>query len=564
MLMFFGPLVCGLGIGLWWMFASRAPWAERLIGVAAIIVAAIVTNILADKSVQGFGFILYGVPWGLSVFVVAVTLLSRASARTRTLVTVLSVVAVFVYLDLLRNDGIRGDMVATLNWRWTPSVEEQFLAARKSAGGQSSGTKPLTAAEADWDPNQAGEWPEFRGPQRDSHAPGMTLATDWRSRPPREVWRRKIGPGWSSFCVVGNRLFTQEQRGAVECVVCYDASTGREIWFHENTDRFWEPVGGTGPRATPTFRDGKLYTLGANGVVNCLNPITGASLWTRDLRKDSGAQPPQWGFSSSPLVVGNRVIVHAGGTGLKADKDTSEVEKGIVAYDAATGEVRWCSSAGDHSYSSPQLHDDGLQPVVLMLTNSGLTAIEPDSGAKRWEHAWKFEGYRVVQPLAIGASSFLLGTGMGAGTRRIDVAPSQNNYAVTEQWTSRDMKPYFNDFVEHDGYLYGFDHDIFGCIDLATGKRTWKKGRYGGGQVLLLPDGDQLLVLSELGELVLLKANPKQHEELSRLKVLDGKSWNHPVLVNYRLYVRNGEEAACFEMPPASAAASSTDAAPQS
>jgi hypothetical protein len=184
-----------------------------------------------------------------------------------------------------------------------------------------------------------------------------------------------------------------------------------------------------------------------------------------------------------------------------------------------------------------------------MLTNDGITLVDPVDGSLLGEHDWEFNGYRVVQPLVVENSSILLGSPMGTGTQRIEVRWDGAQFICEESWTSRGMNPYFNDYVMHDGYLYGFDNNIFACVDLNTGKRMWKRGRYGNGQVLLLPSGDQLLVISEQGEVVLLRATPEKLSEIARYKVLEGRTWNHPVLVGNRLYVRNGEEAGCFEVP---------------
>jgi len=279
------------------------------------------------------------------------------------------------------------------------------------------------------------------------------------------------------------------------------------------------------------------------------DPVTGAEVWQRDIGQDAGRQPPTWGYSSSPLVTDGVVIVHAGGT----------ADRGLLAYDAQTGEIRWTAPAGDHSYSSPQLSDILGTPSVLMLTNKGLTFHEPATGRLLGKHDWVFGGYRVLQPLVLDGSSVLLGTAMGTGTKRISVTVAGDGFAIQEQWLSK-LSPTFNDFVAHAGYLYGFDNNIFACVDLADGQRKWKGGRYGNGQVLLLPRGDQLLVLSEEGELVLLRATPEKLVELARHPALAGRTWNHPVLVGDRLYVRNGEEAACFAMPVADVAAG--DSAP--
>ena len=346
--------------------------------------------------------------------------------------------------------------------------------------------------------------------------------------------------GLVEFSVAGHSIFTQEQRGDAEAIVCYDADTGNERWSHTSPARFWESVAGAGPRATPTLKDGKLFAVGATGLVHCLNPANGTPIWERDLTKDAARAPLTWGFSSSPLVLGDVVIVYAGG----AD------EKGVFAYDINSGEPRWSVPAGDHSYSSPQLANVAGRDVVLMLTNTGLTAIDPLDGKEAWNYEWKYEGYRTLQPLVVDGSGILLGTGMGTGTRRVDVTlASSGSPEINDRWTSLEMKPDFNDYVAHNGFLYGFDHNFFTCVDLETGKRTWKKRGYGNGQVLLLPDADQLLVLTENGDVVVLRTDSKNSEELARTKVLDNKTWNHPVLVGDRLYVRNGEEAVCLQLP---------------
>ncbi len=221
----------------------------------------------------------------------------------------------------------------------------------------------------------------------------------------------------------------------------------------------------------------------------------------------------------------------------------------MLAYDVETGHLRWTSPTGDHSYSSPQLSTVNGKQCVLMLTNTGITFVDPADGKLLGKHDWDYFGYRVVQPLVLDGSSVLLGGGLEAGTQRIEVRWDGEQFATETSWMSSRMRPDFNDSVAHDGYLYGFDNNIFACVDIATGERMWKRGRYGNGQVLLLPVADQLLVISETGELVLLRATPKKLVELARYQVLDGRTWNHPVLVGDRLYVRNSKEAACFEVP---------------
>jgi outer membrane protein assembly factor BamB len=182
-----------------------------------------------------------------------------------------------------------------------------------------------------------------------------------------------------------------------------------------------------------------------------------------------------------------------------------------------------------------------------MSTNLGLQFLSVTDGSTIWNHEWPVENYRAIQPLVMG-DSVLIGTSLGVGTRKIKVAHEGESWKISEAWTAKDMKPDFNDFVEYEGCVYGFDGNIFSCVDCATGKRKWKKGRYGNGQVLLLPDAGQLLVISETGELVLVKTDPDKHIELGKIQALTGKTWNHPVLIGNRLYLRNAEEAACYEL----------------
>jgi outer membrane protein assembly factor BamB len=273
--------------------------------------------------------------------------------------------------------------------------------------------------------------------------------------------------------------------------------------------------------------------------VDCLDAVSGRPIWSRELTADTGAKLPDWGFAGSPLVVDDLVVVYAGGPD----------GKGVVAYDAASGEPRWFAPTGRVSYSSPHLATiDGVRQV-LILTDAGATSLAPASGAVLWEYAWPLEGMaRIVQPLLTDDGRVMIGTGFGKGVRSIRVSREDGSWTVNEGWVSRNLKPYFNDMVAHRGHLYGFDGNILACIDARTGERRWKKGRYGNGQVLLIVDQDLLLVLSETGDIVLVAADPEEFREVARAPAIEGKTWNHPVIVDDRLYVRNGEEAAAFRL----------------
>jgi outer membrane protein assembly factor BamB len=367
----------------------------------------------------------------------------------------------------------------------------------------------------------------------------VRIETDWSQKPPVALWRRPIGPGWSSFAVHGNLLYTQEQRGEDEIVACYNLTTGEPVWRHRDPARFWESNAGAGPRATPTLSNGRLYAFGATGILNALDARDGSVLWSRNAASDTGAKLPGWGFASSPLVVDDVVIVAASGR--------------LAAYEVATGNPRWFGPARGGSYSSPHLMTIGGIAQILLLSSAGVTSVAPADGTLLWQHEWP--GVTILQPARTADSDVLITTGDmsgGVGMRRVVVAHGASGWSVEERWTSTGLKPYFNDFVVHKGYAFGFDGSILACLDLQDGKRQWKGGRYGHGQFVLIPDQELLLVVSEEGEVALVRATPDQFTELARFKAIEGKTWNHPVLVRDVLLVRNGEEMAAFRLALAS------------
>ena len=532
---------------VWWFGFSRVKWTDRVLAFVGLVAAGLVANRLADPSMQGFGSLFFALPVVLTAWALWLAVAGKRSPAFVRGGFLAMLCLTWGYFTLIRMDGVDGSQRTAFHWRWTPKAEDLFLAqlaqAKETPGPASPSDLPAAAIVL-----QDGDWPEFRGPLRDGDQ-GGTIGTDWNSAPPPLLWKHAVGPAWSSVAIVGNRLFTQEQRGDAEAVVCLDAESGREIWAHEDAARFAEPVAGPGPRATPTFVDGNLYTYGAKGVLNCLDAASGTVKWTRDVVADSGAPVPMWGFSSSPLVVGagaeGIVVVCAGGTG----------GKGLLAYRAASGEPAWTAPTGKQSYSSPHLASIGGETQLLFFSETGLTAFEPTTGKILWEHAVPAPNWRAVQPHAVGDSGILIGS-EDLGLVLLDVTRSGDSAAeptwtVTQRWATKSMKPAYNDFVVHDGYVYGFDGGVFGCVELASGKRQWKAGRFGHGQVLLLAEQPLLLVLSETGEVVLVATNPKKLEELGRFQAIEGKTWNHPVVAHGRLYVRNDQEMACFNVQPA-------------
>ena len=459
-------------------------------------------------------------------------------------------------MAFIRTGGFTASFHNDLHWRWTKTPEQRLLAQSgieppkppplpvaavtpeklpAAPSATESIPPPVPAATLPPAPPKVeahGVWPGFRGPHRDSIIPGVRIKTDWTASPPVKLWSRPVGPGWSSFAVEGDLIYTQEQRGPDEVVTCYNLATGKPVWAHRDSARFYESNGGPGPRGTPTVSNGRVYTFGATGIANALKAGDGTLVWSRNAASETGAKTPDWGFASSPLVVDDVVFVAASGN--------------LIAYDAVTGTRRWTGPARGVSYSSPHLATiDGLKQVLL-LSSDGLASFDVAEGALLWEHRWK--GYPIVQPALTADGNVLVSVSDSSGTRRLAPARGASGWTVEERWTSIGLKPYFNDFVVHDGHAFGFDGSILACIDLADGKRKWKGGRYGNGQLVLLDDQDLLLVLSEEGELALVGATPDQFTEVARFPAIEGKTWNHPVLVGDVLLVRNGEEMAAFRL----------------
>lgn len=561
----FGSVIGTLGIILWWLFFSRAPWSERLGALAITAVALIATKAVAHPSITGAG-------QGYLIYLMVIQLVSLAlvlwavgsrglSVGARRASMAATIVIACGLSAIIRTDGVSSSLLGSdYHWRWTPTAEELLLA--KTAAEPERVVPPtpamtevpnpapapeavavapaavpavVRAAPAPPEVATVAEWPGFRGNARDSVVHGVRINSDWSSSPPVQIWRRPVGPGWSSFAVHGDLIYTQEQRGDEEMVAAYRLSTGEPVWRHSDPVRFYESNGGAGPRATPTIDHGRVFSHGATGIVNAFDARTGKVIWSHNAAADTDVPLPGWGFSSSPLVIAEKVIVAASGA--------------LIAYDAATGERRWLMKSRGGSYSSPHLLTiDGVDQVVLM-GGQGTTSVAVADGTVLWANAWA--GAPMVQPALLAGGDLVITSADamgGLGVRRLGLVHAASNWTVTERWTSRGLKPYFNDYVIHKGHAYGFDGNILSSVNLENGERAWKGGRYGNGQMLLLADQDLLLVISEEGELALVSATPDKFTEVARFPALNAKTWNHPVLVGDVLLVRNGEEMAAFKL----------------
>lgn len=527
-------VIGGLVILVWWLFFSRARWIERIAAPVLIVLALIGTKRLVHESIAGggMGMLLYilAIPvFSMGLVLWAVVSRHFSTAKRRLAFVAMLIIGCSVFL-FLRTDGLTAEFDNDLHWRWSQTREQKLAAAEASEETANPATTGPAGA------NTEIGWTGFRGAQRDSTVRGSKINTDWSASPPVELWRRPVGPAWSSFAVQDGRFYTQEQRVDDEIVSCHDIKTGKPVWRHRDKARFYESNGGPGPRATPAISNGRVYSQGATGIVNALDASTGNVIWTRNAVNDTGAKIPGWGIAGSPLVVDDLVIVAAAGS--------------LVAYETATGKPRWQGPAGGSGYSSPQLVTvNGIQQIVL-LRSTGVTSVSLTDGKLLWEHAWG--GEPIVQPAVADNGDLLISVSQASGLRRLTVGQSNGGWSAQERWTTEDINPWFNDFVVHKGHAFGFDGSELVCVNLDDGKLKWRGKQYGYGQLVLLPEQDVLIVLSEKGELALAKATPDQFTELGHLQALEGKTWNHPVVVGDILLVRNDHEMAAYRLQPGS------------
>lgn len=565
-----------LALVVWWLLFSRAAWFDRVAAIVLMLGAMAAAWPFLDLSLQtgamGLVYPMLAVPGLCLAFVIWAAASRGWSPAVRRATMAVAIVLPCFAWTLARTGGFTGGFENDIAFRWAPTPEDRVLAMPDDTPAvvpvspaptpattpvASNGTPSLTSVATAADPtpdatpavegvNASLDWPGFRGRERDGIVRGVRIATDWSASPPKELWRRPIGPGWSSFAVHGDVFYTQEQRGQDETVAAYRVSTGAPVWKHRDAARFWESNAGAGPRGTPTLGNGRVYALGATGILNVLDAATGRAVWMRNAGTDSNTRVPEWGFSASPWLVDDLVIVAAAGK--------------LVAYDAATGTLRWIGPDGGPGYSSPHLLTIHGVPQILLLDAKGATSVSPADGKKLWDVAVTSGGMAspIVQPAMTADGDVLITAGDITGLHRIAVAKSGSEWSATSRWSTNGLKPYFNDFVVHDGFAYGFDGSLLACIDLADGKRRWKGGRYGSGQLVLLPDQDLLLVLGEEGDLALVSATADKFTELGKVPAISGKTWNHPVLVGDILLVRNGEEMAAFRLGADRAAPAAT------
>jgi outer membrane protein assembly factor BamB len=365
------------------------------------------------------------------------------------------------------------------------------------------------------------------------------IETAWPEGGLPPLYKQPIGGGYASFVIADGVAFTIEQRRGQEVAAAYDLETGREVWTRSWTADFRETLGGDGPRATPTWDEGRLFVLGAEGNLEVLEGATGEIVWERNILEDANAGNLTWGMSASPLIVDEKVVVLPGGSGGSS----------VIAYDKATGDILWKSLDDTQAYTSPILVTLAGERQILVVSARRAMGLSVDGGALLWDHPWVTnQGINVAQPLVLGEDRVFLSAGYGHGAEVVEILRDDAGMKARSVWSNTRMKNKFTSSVLHEGHIYGLDEAILACVDASTGDLKWKGGRYGYGQLVFA--SGHLVVLTERGEVALVKATPERHEEIAMFPAIEGKTWNHPAIGGGILLVRNANEMAAFRIAP--------------
>ena len=384
-------------------------------------------------------------------------------------------------------------------------------------------------------PVVAGDWVGWRGPNRDGVSTESGWRSDWSSRPPEVTWKAEVGVGFSAVSVSDGRLYTMgrsavgeggKKDGGKDTVYCFDAADGSKVWTYSYSCKLVDNLHDGGPAATPTVDDGKVYTLSKEGHLFCFEKSKGKIEWQKELAKALGVKMPGWGFSSSPLVHGELLILDAGP---------------LVAFDRKTGDLRWKTRPYVCGYGSPVPFEVDGAPQVAHLNNDGLLVCRLPSGETADLLPWKTSFATNGSTPVIAGGSIFISTGYKRGCSLVEFA----NGKLRGVYENKNMNNHINSCVLRDGHLYGIDGNSndprrtieLVCLEAKTGTVKWKKNGFGCGS-LMAADG-KLIVLSDSGELAIVEARPDAYHELARHKVLDGRCWTVPVLANGRIYCRN-------------------------
>ena len=390
-------------------------------------------------------------------------------------------------------------------------------------------------------PLEGADWPLWSGPAGNLTSLGNGLF-DGGGFGLERVWSRPLGSAYSGIVVVGGWLTTAFSDGESDYLVALDASSGVEQWRYRISDTYKGHDGSDdGPLATPTIDGGVVYGLGARGGLFAVSLEDGKERWRRDLVADFGAVKPNYGFTTSPTVIGDLLVVETGGGDGRS----------ISAFDRANGELRWSTGDDPVRYQSPMAFELRGETSLVAVTDRSLLGLAPETGEVLWTHLHTEgdgRGFGSAQPVPVGEGGILLTDGPESALFR--VSKDAEGYSVKEAWRSRALRGGFAVPVPYEGHLYGYSGNFLTCVDAATGESVWKSRPPGQGDLVLI-DG-HLVILTRSGEIVVAEATPEEYSEVSRVQALDRGYFTRPSFAGGKVYVRNLTEISAVGITKAS------------
>jgi len=378
------------------------------------------------------------------------------------------------------------------------------------------------------------DWPQWRGPNRDGISKETGLLKQWPSDGPPLVWKAKgAGSGYSSLAISNGRLFTMGLRGNREYVFAFDVATGKEAWATAHGNAFHNDRG-NGPRGTPTVDGERLYALGGSGDLSCLEAATGKVVWTMNVLQKFGGANIQWGISESPLVIGEKVLVNAGGPGAS-----------IVALNKKDGSLIWKSQSDEEGYSSAIAVEAAGGTQVVFFTATRVVGLDLRDGRLRWEYPRPANGTANVATPIARANRVFVSSGYGTGGGLVEIKADGK---AQEVYFTRDMMNHHSSSILIGDYLYGFSNNILTAMRFDSGEVAWKDRSVGKGS-LAYADGN-LYALSENGVVGLIEATPSGYKEKGRFRIQQDSlpTWTHPVIAGGRLYLRDQDTIYAYDV----------------
>jgi outer membrane protein assembly factor BamB len=514
-------------------------WAPAIFGpllVLAVLLLGLMTKVMElDPAVANLGLVAAVLVGGLLLLLWLVAAPMPRRLRLAGLAVFFLPLAALATFFKVENPHLFGDMRPFLEWRFgTP--HDDLLESQLA-----NTVNRLVPAGIDLSGKRPTDWAAYRGPRRDGVVVGPELLRDWNTAAPKQLWKKYVGGGHASFAVVDKVLYTMEQRRGNEAVACYDAATGEQIWAHAYATLYDSREGDKGPRATPTVADGEVYAFGATGKLTCLDARSGQVKWG-PIDTLAGNANVTWGMSASPLIYQDLVIVNVGVQTQGAPNGT------LVAFERASGKIRWSVGRSNAGYSSPQISTIAGKEQLVLFDGEGIAGYDPaEQGKQLWRFDWEPNPpVNVAQPLVVGDNRVFISSNYGMGCALLEVTETGGAWSVKKVWKNKNMQCKFTNPVHYQGHVYGLHNNALVCLDVQTGERKWTGSEYGNGQLLLCRD--LLIIQSEDGPVVLVQANPLEERQLGRVTPFTKRTWNVPAMADGKLYVRNNREMACYEL----------------